>query len=254
MDPGARQCDLVDYAQELIDQNALLVAALAGGDWTAPVPTCPGWTVLQLLRHVGRGDRWAAQMIRDHAGPELDPRSVVDGRPPDQPEAALAWLRTSPQVIVDAVTAAGLETPVSTFAGPQPARWWLRRRLHEATVHRADVAIALGQAYALQTDVAVDGVAEWLDRVTGSVGTPPLGPGRTFSLVAADRPGVAWHLAGTAGAAVIVEPGAPADVTVAGPAADLLLALTRRRAIDDTALELSGDHAVWDGWLASTQF
>ena len=34
----------------------------------------------------------------------------------------------------------GVETPVWTFLGPRPANWWIRRRLHETAVHRADAA------------------------------------------------------------------------------------------------------------------
>jgi hypothetical protein len=47
----------------MIEQNRMLGELLRGADWSVPVPTCPGWTLLQLLRHVGRGDRWAAQII-----------------------------------------------------------------------------------------------------------------------------------------------------------------------------------------------
>ena len=57
----------MDYAAALIEQNQLLGELLRDADWSTPVPTCPGWTLLQLLRHVGRGDRWAAQIITDRA-------------------------------------------------------------------------------------------------------------------------------------------------------------------------------------------
>jgi hypothetical protein len=40
----------------------------------------------------------------------------------------------------------------------------VRRRPHEATVHRAD-AIALGTAFELQAELAADGISEWLGRL-----------------------------------------------------------------------------------------
>ena len=39
------------------------------------------------------------------------------------------------------------------------------------------------------------------------------------------------------------------DVALRGPVTDLLLALTRRRAVGDTAIEVFGDEAVWQTWL-----
>jgi len=47
----------MDYAAALIEQNRVLGELLRDADWSVPVPTCPDWTLLQLLRHVGRGDR-----------------------------------------------------------------------------------------------------------------------------------------------------------------------------------------------------
>ena len=44
------------------------------------------------------------------------------------------------------------------------------------------------------------------------------------------------------------------DAAVRGPASALLLMLVRRLAPDDTAIEVIGDRAVLDGWLAATPF
>ena len=49
---------------ENCDQLALVVDsfadAIVGADLTAPVPTCPEWTVRDLVTHVGSGHRWSA--------------------------------------------------------------------------------------------------------------------------------------------------------------------------------------------------
>ena len=37
--------------------------------------------------------------------------------------------------------------------------------MHEATVHRADAALALGADYQLAPELAADGIDEWLERV-----------------------------------------------------------------------------------------
>lgn len=247
----------MDYAAALTGQNQKLAELLTDADWSVPVPTCPGWTLLQLLRHVGRGDRWAAQIITDRADTSLDPRLVKDGKPPADAPGAIGWLSQSPRILLAAVQDIGPGTEVSTFTGPKPAGWWTRRRLHEATVHRADAAISLGAPYELPARLAADGISEWLERLADeqALGRPgSLPAGATLALRATDQDltentwtvlgtptGVRWH-GGPAGA----------DLTVSGPATDLLLALLRRRPAEDTGISMHGDTALWRSWLALT--
>jgi uncharacterized protein (TIGR03083 family) len=247
----------MDYAVALIEQNHLLGELLRDADWSVPIPTCPGWTLLQLLRHVGRGDRWAAQIIADRADASLDPRLVRDGKPPADAPGAVRWLSESPRTLLAAVEAVGQDTAVSTFLGPKPAAWWLRRRLHEATVHRADAAIALGAPYDLSAELAADGITEWLGRLAEeqALGRPPALPaGTSLALRAADPQlgGAAWTVRGTPEGVRWAGQPASADLTLSGPAADLLLALVRRRPVEDTSISLQGDTALWRSWLALT--
>ena len=43
------------------------LAQIIDGDLDRPVPTCPGWTFRQLATHLGRGHRWAAQIVATRA-------------------------------------------------------------------------------------------------------------------------------------------------------------------------------------------
>jgi uncharacterized protein (TIGR03083 family) len=247
----------MDYAAALIEQNHLLGELLRDADWSVPVPTCPGWTLLQLLRHVGRGDRWAAQIIADRADASLDPRLVRDGRPPADVPGAVRWLSGSPRTLLAAVEAVGPDTEVSTFLGPKAAAWWLRRRLHEATVHRADAATALGAPYELSAELAADGITEWLDRLADeqALGRPSSLPaGKSMALRAADPHlrDTVWTVRGTHRGVRRAGQPAGADLILSGPAADLLLALVRRRPVEDTGISLQGDTALWHSWLALT--
>jgi len=45
------------YCDEIGTQTGLARAAVAGADLTTPVPSCPGWNVGQLLRHLGGAHR-----------------------------------------------------------------------------------------------------------------------------------------------------------------------------------------------------
>lgn len=248
----------MDYPAALLEQNEALGVLLRDADPATPVPTCPGWTLRQLFRHVGRGDRWAAQIIDDRLTEYLDPRDVRNGRPPDDTAGAIDWLHGGARGIVESVDRVGAETPVWTFLGPRPAAWWIRRRLHEATVHRADAAIALGLDYRLSPELAADGLTEWLQRVVAEAGSP-LADGQTLHLHATDT-GDDWLLHGRDKALTLsyeqVESYEQADATaaVSGPATGLLLAVVRRRSAGPAELTITGAPEVWQAWLDHTPF
>jgi uncharacterized protein (TIGR03083 family) len=251
----------VDYASAFIEENRAFSELFHDVDDSTPVPTCPGWTLKQLLRHVGRGDRWAAQIVRDRLDESLDPRSVEGGKPPPDPADTISWLHGGAQRLVDAVELSGAETPVWTFLGPRPANWWIRRRLHEATVHRADAAIAVRSEFTLEPGLAADGITEWLERVAiqaGGEGAPlPLDDGNTLHLHATD-PGLGeageWTISVTGAGITWSHDHGKGSVAVRGGATELLLAMTRRVSVADTGIEMLGDDAVWQNWLDRTPF
>ncbi len=249
------------YAATLVADTDRLAALLAGADPSVPVPTCPGWDLSQLLKHLGRGHRWAAQMVASGATEPLNPREVVGGKPPDGgPEVVAEWLRDSVTELLDAVTSVGADAPVWTFTGPKPSVWWVRRRLHEATVHRGDAAIALGRPFDIAPDVAADGVSEWLDLLAARPAgddEPPLPDGATLHLHATDESlGAAgeWLIRSDAGRVVWEHGHGKGAAAVRGPAADLLLGTLRRLPADTDRLEVLGDRDIWTTWLARTGF
>jgi len=231
------------------------------GDLDRPVPACPGWTFKQLATHVGRGHRWAAQIVATRASAPVSTRDVPNGRMPDDPAQHQAWLAESAELVAEAVTAAGDE-PVWTFTGPRPARWWARRRAHEGAVHLADAQLAAGRDVDLAPGFAADGVDEWLGLVVASTGHPEQarelgGDGQTLHLHATD-PGLdgtgEWLITRTP-SGVTVEPGhAKADVAVRAPAVRLLLLLTRRIPASAPGVEIFGEQALLTHWLEHTPF
>jgi uncharacterized protein (TIGR03083 family) len=245
----------MDYRAELLAENQALGEIIRDADPSTPVPTCPGWTLRQLLRHVGRGHRWAAQIVDDRLADYLDPRSVPNGKPPDDLDGAIEWLNDSAHSVVDAVERAGADDPVWTFLGPRPAAWWIRRRLHEATVHRADAALALGQEFGLDPELATDGLTEWLERVVVQATDEPLplAGGQTLHLHASD--GGEWTLRGNRLGLELAQEHTPAaDATVTARATPLLLAVVRRLPADDSQIAVAGDGGVWQTWLDRTPF
>ena len=249
----------MDVRAALVEETAAFGELIRTADPTTPVPTCPDWTLRQLFRHVGRGNRWAAKIVADRRDEALDPREVPDGKPPDDADAATDWLNAGVQLLLDSVDTAGAHTAVWTFIGPRPAPWWVRRRLHEATVHRADAAIAVGADYRLAPELAADGIDEWLERVAVEVSaeSSPLDVGKTLHLHATDDDlGSAgeWTITGTDDGIAWSHEHGKGDAALRGSAKDLLLAVVRRQTATEGGLEVFGDTAIWDGWLGRTPF
>jgi uncharacterized protein (TIGR03083 family) len=249
----------VDFRATLLGETRALGDVIRDADPGTPVPTCPGWNINQLLKHVGRGHRWSAQIIADRRFEPLDPREVRDGKPPDDPDGAIEWLNGGAQLVIDAVERVGPETRVWTFTGPRPAGWWIRRRVHEATVHRADAVLALGGAFELPPDLAADGITEWINLaiLSADLHEPPLQRGLTLHLHATDEglgPTGEWTITHDEDGLNWSHDHTKGEAAVRGSAVDLLLALTRRRSTADGGIEVFGDAAVWESWLSQTSF
>ncbi|MFT2019792.1 maleylpyruvate isomerase N-terminal domain-containing protein [Streptomyces sp. 796.1] len=184
------------YCEEIVVQTGLLRAAIAEADMTAPVPSCPGWNVGQLLRHLGGGQRWAEQLVRTRAAPPPDDHFRDLTPYADEDAAELdGWLAECAGGLADALRETGPDAAVWTPVPGQSAAFFARRFAHETVIHRADAELAIGSAYALDPEVGRDALEEWLE-----LGSLPmmldvhpaqrelLGPGRTLRLHATDLP------------------------------------------------------------------
>ena len=78
---------------EVTGSTGTLADITTGTDQAAQVPTCPDWTFRQLITHVGRAHRWAAEIVATQAAEPIPFREVPDGRLPDDPAERPQWLR-----------------------------------------------------------------------------------------------------------------------------------------------------------------
>jgi predicted lipid carrier protein YhbT len=62
----------------------------------------------------------------------------------------------------------------------------------------------------------------------------------------------AWTVHGGAGGVRWTDQPADADVGLSGAAVDLLLAMVRRRSVDDVGIQVEGDADLWRSWLELT--
>jgi len=112
--------------------------------------------------------------------------------------------------------------------------------------------------------VAADGISEYLERVmVRSAGDdpswagPPLRDGQSLHLHATDGGlGTAgeWTISGRVDGIAFEHGHAKATVALRGPARDLLLAIVRRGSAAELGVQIFGDPAIWDTWLARTPF
>lgn len=259
------------YCSELLVQTDRLRSVLAGADLTAKVPTCPAWTLRDLAVHVGGAHRWAGELVRTRAGDDL-PDALVpgiagpEGAGPgsatgDDGRAALdAWLAEGAAATALALREAGPDATVWTWGWDGSAAFWARRMTHETVVHLADAALTTGAAYAPAPDVAADTIDEWLRIVSHAQaeGDPEAaelrGGGRSLHLHATDVPGAEWLVELGEDGFTWRHAHAKATVAVRGTLTDLMLLMNRRIAPGADGLEVLGDAAFLDFWLARSSF
>lgn len=250
------------YAAELEAHAVGLAGSLRGADLTRTVVTCPDWTLAVLAQHVGASARWMAELVR-HRAAAPPPMAETPGiAMPDGDDARSAWLEESAERLVDAVRETPADAPVWTYLGPRTPEFWLRRMAGEAAVHRADVAITLGQPFQLEPEVAADLISEGLamlaERPPGSPGSAGTGGGGEtlhFHVTGAELGEAGeWFVRRRPDGIDVEQRHGKADVALRGPATELLLVLLRRLPPDHPGMEVLGDEAVLTKWLEDTRF
>jgi uncharacterized protein (TIGR03083 family) len=247
------------YDAELQAETARFAAAVRDADPARPVPTCPAWTLAQLTAHVGFGHRWAAVIVERRATGPVPNDQADDLQVPQDTEERSRWLLAGARRLADAVRETGPGTGVWSWAEDQTAGFWLRRITHDTLVHRLDAELAVGRAVAVTPDLAADSVTDLLElfRVLPRIDDFPAlaglrGHGQTLHFHATDpRLGAAgeWLARRTPSGVEWEHRHDQGDVTVRGPAMDLLLVLSRRAAPDGSRLEVSGDRRLLAHWL-----
>ncbi|HKD98286.1 MAG TPA: maleylpyruvate isomerase family mycothiol-dependent enzyme [Micromonosporaceae bacterium] len=250
------------YEAELEAETARLGAAVSGLEPATPVPTCPEWTVRDLVTHVGTGQRWATGIIEANL---QTPHPYATVPAPHDPSAWTDWLAEGARSLAAAVRDGGPERRVWTWRpDDRTAGFWLRKMLHDEVIHRFDAEIAGGHPGDLAPDLAADGVSDLLASIATLSPTDSLDPifaglagtGETMLLRATDAdPTTGTWMVERSPAGVHWRHGrAPADVTVRAPARELLLVLNRRLDADRQDVEITGDRAVFIHWLEHSRF
>jgi uncharacterized protein (TIGR03083 family) len=217
---------VTDFLRHLQREADLVVATLRGADLGAPVPSCPGWALRDLVLHTGTIHRWA---LGRAVGAEREPqRELTDADLAD-------WFAEGAQRLHAGLAAADPDTPCRGFEEPATVAFWIRRQAHETAVHRVDAQLATGTSDPVPAGLALDGVREVFEVFAPrqvALGRSAAAP---YGLVLVSPDGT------------VTVPG-PDPVTVRGSASDLLLALWRRPS-DVEASDPTAWRAVLDSGL-----
>jgi uncharacterized protein (TIGR03083 family) len=264
-DPQSLKASYLNHFRR--DRAAILEAAALGFD--QPIKGCPGWDVAGLTGHMGRVytfwlkwvrerprgfSREAFQEIAAERDARLPGYNAWDraGFPEDsRPDGIVPFARQTGDELDAALIELGPEETVWTFVpAHQTGAFVFRRLAMETTIHRWDAEDAHGIASPIDGALARDGIDEMLmlfQRDPAYDTNRDLRHGEKILLREEPRrcPG-RWLVSFDHAGITTTPDDGPADVTVAGSAADLWLFIMGRLSPEE--LQIEGDQDLAASW------
>jgi uncharacterized protein (TIGR03083 family) len=213
------------------------LVSVAGPRLPDPVPSCPGWTVDDLVRHVAEVyEHKIACTLLGHAPEPWPPDWPTERDPVD-------WLVDAHGRLLEMFDRSEPTTPSATWWPPdQTVGFWARRMAHETAVHRVDAELAASAATPIDPELAADGVDEILRRMLAGDWSEDVDDAATGQRIVVSTGGHRWGVILTRDAVTIEdEPGDP-DALLEGDPSDVDLWLWGRA--PDDRLSRTGDLSV----------
>jgi uncharacterized protein (TIGR03083 family) len=248
-----------EYLVVLDEQVRRFADAVAAGDPSARVESCPEWSLADLCRHQGLVHRWAAEAVRTRATARIGWSGLPDAEAPDEPEAMAGWLLRGASGFAELLRERGPAEPVWSWGVEQHSGFWARRMAHETLIHRIDAETAVGPVGPVDPVLAADNIDELLHNAgaENSRAHPKRellrGEGGTLHLHSTDVPGE-WTLRRTPEGFAYEQGHAKGEAAVRGGAVELMLLLNRRLPDGRNSLEILGDQALLPLWLEGLTF
>ena len=239
----------LDYVSIISDESSRIVDAYEL-DPRAAVPWSDRWTVATVARHVAATHHVVADVIRDRPDADFGLFGTLQTPPKDSPEF-VDWFRSGTASLL--VQLSNVPADNECWSWFEPGRrvgWWARRMALEAVVHRSDTDAAQGKEFSVASDVAADGIDEFLDvfvAASRAAHDAPAGP--TMSFECSDRSERWWLDLSGRGERIVSREPRDASVRICGTAEQLLFIVWGRVPASDAAgVEVSGDVAGLDRW------
>ena len=246
-----------EHLEQLRADARRIAEVVATGPLDAPVAACPGWTIGDLVGHLGGVHRWALNAVREGRRPEARPSTAG-------PEGADLgeWLVDGADAIADAIAAVPADTPSWNPWGTDPTvGFWARRQALETMIHRWDAEAAVGGTTPLPASMASDAIDELFEVILPRTlrrddAVPPTG---SLHVHCTDVPGewLVWIGEGDGdsdghGELMMRREHAKGDAAMRGPAETLVLHLWGRTHELTEPADVVGDAAVAATWARLT--
>jgi uncharacterized protein (TIGR03083 family) len=231
----------------------LLAEAAASSSLEAAVPSCPGWTLSNLIAHTGSVHRWARRYVAEGLMEMVPETSDAEMAASNLSDAELIdWFSAGHAALVDSLRAADPGLSCWTFLrAPSPLAFWARRQAHETAIHRVDAQLAAGrQITPFKNDFAADGVDELLVEFMGGrrLDGDSEDAGAEGMITVGDRAGNCWLVSLNAGRRRRQLEPVAGECSVAGEASDLYLLFWNRIRPEDAPFEIGGDARLLERW------
>lgn len=227
-----------------------------------PVPSCPNWTVGDLVGHLGRVYAWVDGILRTGSVTRPE-QQLASGPATDAPQPARAadllsgpalvdWWHEQYQRLADLLESLDTDHPAWNWAPQQKrAGFWHRRMALETVLHRWDAQMATGLAGPIDAKLAADGITEALE--TWLAAGRGIRQGNRRGIVALEATDLdeTWfvRLRGTGIALLdtdtVFDEEHNERAVATGSTSDLFLAIWGRVLFD--VLEISGDTSLFQG-------
>jgi uncharacterized protein (TIGR03083 family) len=217
-----------DVVGWIATQSKEFVATIRADALDHKVPSCPAWTLRDLVWHLGRVQRFWAKAVRTAA--DTEPKFEAAQTGPHDADGLARWMRESTHELLQSLHDHSWATPAWTWwKHPRTVGAIARHQVQEAAVHRWDAQLAIGTPEPLPDAVAADGFDEFLEiarqlRDSAPITFVAIDTGRSFDL----------------------SDGNP-RATVSATAADLVLLLHGRRTL--THADVEGDPMLVEAFL-----
>jgi uncharacterized protein (TIGR03083 family) len=221
---------------DAIEKESAALLETASGNLDAYVPSCPEWTMSDLLDHLGEVQRRWNEMA---ARALTDPRDCQNHDPPEGVDL-IEWFGEGPRLLLGTLAEADLEQPMWSWSAVKKVGFVPRRMAQETAVHRWDAQNAVADPSDIDADLAADGIDELMYVWLPTMAPLEEPPGKSVHIHTTDAVGE-W-LAVLDEEPVVTREHAKGDAALRGPASDVLLYLWGRT--DASTLDVHGDLAV----------
>jgi uncharacterized protein (TIGR03083 family) len=150
----------VNCVDAIAISSARIANILTPENYGMKVPSCPEWTLLDLVIHVGQVQEFWSNNIREA---NADARWSRELTMPESDGDASTWMRNRTKSLIDAINFTSDDAPCWTWwKEPRTAKAVSRHQVQEAEVHRWDAELTIGQPKPLPLEIAIDGLTEYL--------------------------------------------------------------------------------------------